>query len=260
MKKILSLLLISICLFGCVQEERLIPVRDDFGLDSTEFNTVVRILPFEEIETRAKRKPKPPPPPPITTPAVVLLDFDGYTVSNTSWNYNGDIICAESGLTLSEQQYILDTVASKYKQFGVQVTTDESIYNAAPIARRMRCIITITSDWFGMSGGTSFINSFTWGNNTPCFVFSLLLNYNIKRIACASAHEVGHTLGLLHQSSYDANCIKLSEYNRGTPQFAPIMGVAYYSDSCGWIRGSNPYGCNNIQDDTLIIKTTLGLK
>ncbi|MFZ1314270.1 MAG: hypothetical protein WAR38_15500, partial [Chitinophagaceae bacterium] len=30
--------------------------------------------------------------------AVLFLDFDGHTVSGTSWNYAGPIVCAPSGL------------------------------------------------------------------------------------------------------------------------------------------------------------------
>ena len=108
----------------------------------------------------------------------------------------------------------------------------------------------------------SFINSFTWGDDTPCFVFSALLGYNVKNISEAASHEGGHTLGLYHQSSYDANCVKTSEYNYGQGSgeigWAPIMGVGYYKNLTLWHNGPNAYGCTNYQSDLSIITTSNG--
>lgn len=209
--------------------------------------------------------PPPPPPPPPVTGGVLFLDFDGGLVSNTSWNFAGDINCAYSGLTIEEQNIIIAAVMDDYAPYDVIVTTDEAVYNAAPANRRMRCYITETYEWYGNgAGGVSFVGSFTWGDNTPCFVFSSLLGYNTKYILEAVSHEFGHTLGLYHQSRYDANCVKLSDYNSGgCPDHcgeAPIMGVAYYQPVSRWWIGPNSYGCDQIQDDNAIISKLLGLK
>src|SRR4030095_9832930 len=73
----------------------------------------------------------------------------------------------------------------------------------------------------------------------------------------AASHEAGHTLGLRHQSSYDGNCVKTSEYNPGVGAgeiaWAPIMGVGYYRNLTLWNNGANPYGCTSYQDDLSII-------
>lgn len=237
-----------------------VPNHDDFGLKPTDFNITQREYVFSDRGRKVKDPP--PPPPPTTTattpsvPGVILLDFDGYTVTGTSWNVSTDIVCTPSGLSVDEQQRILDTVASRYKHFNVIVTTADSTYNKAPTNKRARCIITEYYQWYGQAGGVSFTGSFTWGN-TPCFVFSLLLNYNTKMIYEAVCHEVGHSLGLYHIANYDANCVLISQYSYGDANFAPIMGVAYYSASAGWVRAPSAKGCTVIQDDTLVIKNVL---
>jgi len=190
--------------------------------------------------------------------AVVFIDFDGHTVNGTSWNYDGPIVCGPSNLSNAQMVEIYNRVAEDYRPFNINVTTDSTKYWAAPVNQRMRAVLTITSDWYGNgAGGVSYIGSFTWGDNSPCFIFTALLRYDTKSIAEAVAHEVGHTLGLRHQSSYDANCVKTSDYNYGNGAgetgWAPIMGVGYYKNYTLWHNGSNPYGCTNFQDDLGII-------
>jgi len=188
---------------------------------------------------------------------VIFLDFDGQTVSGTSWNTNGPIVCASANLNTAQMTEIFNRVAEDYRPFNVNVTTDSAKYIAAPATKRMRVILTITSDWYGSAGGVSFMGSFTWGDNTPCFVFTALLNYNVKYIAEAAAHEAGHTLGLRHQSTYDASCVKTSEYNYGTGSgeigWAPIMGCGYYKNLSLWHNGQSSLNCSSYQSDLSII-------
>lgn len=192
--------------------------------------------------------------------AVIFLDFDGHTVNGTSWNYNGPIVCGTAGLDNSKIIEIYSRVAEDYRPFNLNITTDSSKFLAAPSNRRMRVILTVSSSWYGTSGGVAFINSFSWGDDNPCFVFSALLNYNVKNIAEAASHEAGHTLGLYHQSSYDANCTKLSDYYAGQGSgeigWAPIMGVGYYRNFTLWNNGPNSYGCNSLQNDLDIITSS----
>ena len=189
--------------------------------------------------------------------ATVFLDFDGHLVNGTSWNSNGPIACGGANLTAAQITEIFNRISEDYRPFDVNITTDSTRYWAAPANKRIRVILTVTSDWYGAAGGVSFVGSFTWGDNTPAFVFTALLNYNTKNIAEAAAHEIGHTLGLRHQSSYDGNCSKTAEYNAGTGSgeigWAPIMGVGYYRNFTLWNNGANPYGCTSFQDDLGII-------
>jgi len=191
---------------------------------------------------------------------VIYLDFDGQTVSGTGWNSAAPIYCGGSGLNESQITEIFNRVAEDYRPFTVNITTDSAKYLSAPNDKRMRVIITVTSDWYGSAGGVSFVNSFSWGDDTPCFVFSALLSYDTKNIAEAISHEAGHTLGLRHQSIYDNNCVKVSEYNSGQgtgeQSWAPIMGVGYTRNLTTWYNGQSTLGCNIYQNDLDVITSS----
>jgi hypothetical protein len=205
-----------------------------------------------------KGKPQPPtdttgggtdnPPPPTGGP-VILLDFDGHTVEGTYWNVNGPIYARYSGMNATEIQTTVDSVQADYREFNVTVTTDEGVYYAAPVNKRVRVIITELYEWYGMAGGVAYVNSFTWGNETPAFVFSSLLGYSAKNVWEAAAHEAGHTLGLRHQADW-VDGVKISDYREGV-----IMGVGYYRPNVYWTVGLNSYG--QLQDDKAIIRSTL---
>lgn len=194
--------------------------------------------------------------------ATIFLDFDGHTVSGTPWNSSGPIVCRPSGLTNENIANIFYRVAEDYRPFNVNVTTDSVKYFTAPHNRRMRVIITVTSDWYGQAGGVAFIGSFTWGNQTPCFVFSALLGYNTKKISESISHEAGHTLGLNHQATYNLNCERESNYNYGQGYgetgWAPIMGCGYYQNLSLWHEGPSSISCNQIQNDLTIITSNNG--
>jgi hypothetical protein len=195
--------------------------------------------------------------------AVLFLDFDGHTVSNTSWNYDGPIICGASGLNNQQVTEIFSRVAEDYRPFDVNVTTDSTRYLQAPFNKRMRAVVTVSWEWYGApAGGVAFTGSFTWGDDSPCFIFSGLLNNNVKNIAEACSHEIGHTLGLYHQAVYDNNCVKTSDYNYGNGSgeigWAPIMGVGYYRNFTVWHNGPNPYGCTNYQNEMDLITSLNG--
>src|SRR5688572_14908943 len=165
----------------------------DFGLES--FNLTKR----EKIPAEQSRKPQSPgggngggngggsgggtaptyptyptsptSPTPTGNP-VILLDFDGHVVSQTSWNYAGDIYCGPANMYTDEQARVIERVTNDYSPFNVTVTTSETVFNAAPVNKRTRVVITETYEWFGQAGGTSFVGSFYNGSGAPCFVFS----------------------------------------------------------------------------------------
>lgn len=198
-----------------------------------------------------------------SAPAVIFLDFDGHTVEGTAWNYNGPIVCASSGLDNAKITTVYNRVAEDFRPFNINVTTDSTQFLAAPSNKRIRVMLTTTSDWYGSAGGVAFVGSFTWGDDSPCFVFTALLNYNVKNISEATSHETGHTLGLYHQSAYDANCVKTSDYHYGLGAgeigWAPIMGVGYYQNMTLWSNGPNSFGCNSYQNDLNIITSSNGI-
>ncbi len=195
--------------------------------------------------------------------SVILLDFNGHLVSNTSWNYDGDINCLPANLTEAEQAIVFQRIATDFSPFNIVITTDENVYNNANPYKRMRVIFTESWEWFGQAGGVAYINSFTWGDDTPCFVFSSLLGYNVKKIAEAGSHEAGHTLGLRHQSVYDENGTKIAEYNPGQGVgeigWAPIMGVSYNRNLSLWHNGTSSSSSTSYQNDIAIIAGVVSL-
>lgn len=195
--------------------------------------------------------------------ATIFLDFDGQTVVSAGWNGGSALFCAAAQLTTAQVTEIFNRVSEDYRPFNVNITTDSSIFLAAPLASRIRIIITPTSAWRPGVGGISYIGSFTWGDDTPAFVFTDRLGpNNAKYIAECCSHESGHSVGLSHQSSYDGNCTLTETYNSGTGTgetgWAPVMGNSYYRNMTGWNDGPTPYGCANVQDNLSIITSQNG--
>jgi len=198
-----------------------------------------------------------------SAPATLYLDFDGYLVQSSSWNGGLPLDCAPSGLTDAQIIEIFNRVAEDYRPFNINITTDSSVFLAASLTKRMRIIITPTSGWYTGVGGVAYTGSFTWGDDTPGFVFPDRLGpNNTKMVAECCSHEAGHTVGLSHQSTYDSSCNLLDVYNLGggTGQtgWAPIMGDSYYKNFSGWYNGPTPEGCSSDEDALTVITTTNG--
>jgi hypothetical protein len=198
-----------------------------------------------------------------TATATVYLDFDGQTVVSAGWNGGAPLFCAPAPLTDVQITEIFNRVSEDYRPFNINITTDSTVFLAAPLAQRIRVIVTPTSNWKPGVGGISYIGSFTWGDDTPAFVFTDKLGpNNPKYIAECCSHESGHTVGLSHQSTYDASCNLTETYNSGVGSgetgWAPVMGNSYYRNMTGWNDGPTPYGCANTQDNLTIITSQNG--
>ncbi|HRE52183.1 MAG TPA: hypothetical protein PK339_12220 [Flavitalea sp.] len=189
---------------------------------------------------------------------TVYLDFDGHFVRGTSWNWDSAIHAAPSGLSQAAIDEILNRVTEDYRIFEIDIVIDSIIYENAPLEKRLRVIITPTHNWYGNAGGVAFVGSFIWGDDTPAWVFNTLLENNPKYIAESISHEIGHTLGLQHQSKYNNNnCQLIAEYYEGGGSgevgWAPIMGASYYKNLSVWHYGTSIEGCSVIQNDIAII-------
>ncbi|WP_377490945.1 Ig-like domain-containing protein [Pontibacter toksunensis] len=189
--------------------------------------------------------------------AVVLLDFDGQTVGNTLWNsrftYGEPIVAAPAFLTDAEMVAVWKMVSEDFRPFALNVTTNEAVFNRAPATSRMRVIFTPTNYFYPNAGGAAYVNSFTFASThgeTPAFVW----NGSIKGAGEAGSHEIGHTLGLSHDGRSNPY---IEEYYYGHEEWAPIMGVGYYSSVVQWSKGEYPYA-SNTQDDLQIITTQNG--
>jgi hypothetical protein len=194
--------------------------------------------------------------------ATIFLDFDGHRVSGAAWNSGTPLNCAPSGMSDTEITEAFNRTAEDYRPFNINITTDSTVFLAAPLSKRIRIIVTPTSSWYPGVGGVAYVGSFNWGDDTPGFVFCDRLGPNSpKMVGECCSHESGHTVGLSHQSKYDVSCVTpVEQYNSGTgsgePGWAPIMGNSYYKNMSNWNNGPTPYGCTNIQDNLSIITTT----
>ncbi len=194
--------------------------------------------------------------------ATIFLDFDGHFVQGTSWNSGGSFYCKPSGMNDAQIENVFHRVAEDYRPFNVNITTDSTVYLAAPLAHRVRVVITQTSEWYQGVGGVAFTGSFTWGDDTPAFVFSDRMGFRPKNVAECISHESGHTLGLSHQAKYSGTCTLVATYNEGLGEgeigWAPVMGNSYGKNFSGWNNGPTPYGCTQEQDNLSIITTRNG--
>jgi hypothetical protein len=189
--------------------------------------------------------------------ATVYLDFDGAEVDGTIWNEDGKILAAPSGLSPATITWIHKMIAEHFSLFNLNITTDPAVYDRAPVHQRTRVIITPEGNWFGRPvTGVSAIGSFVWGDDTPAWVFLDALSGNSAFIAAAATHQIGHTLGLQHQSVYDSYGIMITELSGGENNIfsneAPLMGIPFFKRA-DWKDGHPSTGAYLLQSDTAII-------
>ncbi|MDB5257384.1 MAG: peptidase domain protein [Chitinophagaceae bacterium] len=176
--------------------------------------------------------------------AVAYLDFDGEVSTTTYWNGGTTINAQPGNFTETDITNIFNLVSEDYRAFKVNITTDLAVFNAAPINRRMQCIFTPNDAAAPGSGGVAYLKSFSWNNDTPCWVF----NGGAKAAGEAASHELGHTFGLSH----DGRTTPVEDYYAGAGIWAPIMGVGYSKGLVQWSKGEYP-NANRTEDDVAII-------
>jgi len=170
---------------------------------------------------------------------VLLLDFDGAVINNPNWSAS-TINAAASGLTNAQITEAFNYVANQYSIFDLNVTTIESVYNAAANGKKCYICITTTWQWLGYQpGGIALAD--TWGNpayKPHGFCFSLALSMNSKNVADAITHEAGHVLSLNHHGEYNAQGTIINGYYYGKGEletgWAPNMGVGYNKNMVTW--------------------------
>ena len=198
---------------------------------------------------------------------VIYLDFDGH-VDNTSGNWKDGAsappynISGSDPATFNETERnniieIWQRVAEDFSMYQIDVTTEEPPIDAlrktsssdATYGIRV-CIGGSANDWYGGgAGGVAFVGSFDSNQDVPCWVFPAQTGTGAKNIAEAASHEVGHTLGLLHDGVEGG-----AGYYSGHGNWGPIMGVSYTKTISQWSKGeyANP---NNTQDDLAVMLT-----
>ena len=242
-----------------VDKEKKEKVSCTFG--KKQFNK--RKRPIAEAPGGVKgKKPKPtqppPPPPPDQPPTTgsggtIYLDFYGGEIAGTMWNTSGTFHVNDAGFSQPEIDYVTSATAAHFAGYNVVVTTDETVFNATPIGKRVRVVITESWEWYGQAGGVAYIGSYFWTDNSPAFVFSLLLNYNTHHVAEAASHEAGHTLGLRHQCDCSGGVIT-NQYSNGK-----TMGNSYSVLMGAWVTGPSSLSCA-IQNDDEKLTAAVGLR
>src|SRR5262249_45822695 len=147
-------------------------------------------------------------------------------------------------------------VAEKFSPFNLNVTT------IAPSTSVHSVNFTVVIGGDGAwdtadteAGGVGIISSFVDpALPNKAFVFPSKLPFGDKAIAEAAAHEAGHGFGLTHQSTW-SNGSKTAEYNPGTSDKAPLMGLSYNSTRGQWWRGPSSTKSSAIQDDLKILSS-----
>jgi thrombospondin type 3 repeat protein len=193
------------------------------------------------------------PTPYLATP-VMLLVFEGDTVTNTGWNVSGPIYATPANLTEDQKLSVINRFKEAYAAFNVTFTTDKNVYLATRSDKRQKIIFTENDTWYcttsPCTGGVSFTGSF--GSDNPSFVFTGALGYSTFLIGEAGIHEGGHTVGLRHQSVYDfATCELLDQYKLGV-----TMGKPDGTNPTVWFNATLCW----VQNDTAIIASVLGNK
>lgn len=176
-------------------------------------------------------------------PAVIYLDFDGETVSGTSWNGGATINAQASGLSDAEITITWEVMAEDFSPFDINVVTDRSVFEATPKDHRMMCIFTPTDDAQEDSGGVAFLNSFSWDNDDPAWVFNIFTG---RQAGDTGSHEIGHTMGLDHDGK------GATEYYEGHGNWAPIMGFSLNKSIAQWSRGEYS-NATRLENDLQII-------
>lgn len=213
-----------------------------------------------------------------TATRKIYLDFNGHTTTGTPWNVTWNrpsfttpayTIDGDTATFNDAEHAVIQTVwrrmAEDFAPFDVDVTTEDPGIEGllrtttGDLNYGMRVIFGPDQNATG-AGGVAFVGSFdnlrtAGATDVPCFVFAGV-GAGAKFMVEAGSHEVGHTVGLLHDGTSTQGYF--GGHGTGAGSWAPIMGVGYSKEVVQWSKGEYA-DANNTQDDLAVIATYLSV-
>ncbi|MCX6397209.1 MAG: hypothetical protein NTV23_12030 [Propionibacteriales bacterium] len=215
---------------------------------------------------------------------TVYLDFNGADVSGTGWNYepqyNPDgipdgfydaftIDSDGSTFNTAEHEYIQEVwrvIAETYATFDVDVTTADpgpGGYNRnGPADQTYGDHVLFTDDPDSdpvcdpnVCGGVAFVDVFDDSRDNSDFFEPVWVRQYAHPFdaAIAASHEIGHTLGLVH----DGRTSPDEEYYQGAGAWSPIMGAG--GNAIQQFSKGEYASASNTQDDLAVIRDVGGV-
>lgn len=171
-------------------------------------------------------------------PSAIYLDFDGDTTTNTtaySEDADGTTFNATEAANITEAWR---HIAAYFAMFDTNVTT---VLPSTPMAYH--------ATGNNISGGYAYVGTFP-----ATYPRGFNQSSDARSRQSGIAHEVGHMMGLSHQSTYDHWGTKTAEY-AGAPDslHGPLMGVDYAGNVHKWIIGHPSGSASSLQDDMAVM-------
>lgn len=180
----------------------------------------------------------------------IFIDWDGASGNG----FSDDGFSTDADMTTfntAEQAVIYSTwrdIVSSFSMLNVNVTTVQP-----PTGGNYPAFVwqRITN---GRAGGAAYVN---WIVNYESHGYNNSDNALYRHSGIY--HELGHQLGLDHQSAYDDSGNKTAEYITGYDTLhGTIMGIDYSGNIKKWVIGRDTYAADSFQDDVNDMGGTVG--
>jgi hypothetical protein len=209
-------------------------------------------------------------------PATIYLDFHGenpqtwgllQAAATPAYDVDGDPTTF-STQELTNIQQIWSRVSEALSPFNINVTTVDpgnwdldgqaTLVPFAPPNNQLRVVIGGNGAWLGAAEGGAALQGCYAQQGMPnsVYVFSSALGAGVQFTADDAVHEIGHAMGLSHQSVYSGTTL-VNAYNPGNGSTAPFMGNPLTTGiRATWWDGPTPEGSTVIQDDVATIASS----